>query len=68
VSFPVERLRELRNRAGLSQAKLAETLSVGLRTVIRWEMGHAKPSPLALGALAAFFGEVEKPNNKRKAR
>jgi transcriptional regulator with XRE-family HTH domain len=65
VTFPVERLRELREERGLSQPKLAVALGVGLRSLVRWELGHAKPSPLALGALSAFFGDVERKGKGR---
>ena len=68
VSFPVSRLREIREERGVSQAALARHIGVGRRSVVRWESGESSPSPLALGALAAFFGEVEKASSKRKAQ
>ena len=41
-------LRELRERMGLTQEKLAPRLGVTLATINRWENGHTRPSPLAL--------------------
>ena len=40
--------RELRNRLGLTQEKMAARLGVTFPTINRWENGRAKPSPLAL--------------------
>jgi len=41
-------VRELRNRLGLTQEKMAARLGVTFPTINRWENGRAKPSPLAL--------------------
>jgi len=41
-------IRELRERTGLTQEKLAAKLGVTFPTVNRWERNHTKPSPLAL--------------------
>jgi len=41
----------LRLRRDLSQQKFAEKLGVSITTVVRWENGIAKPSPLALEKL-----------------
>lgn len=41
-------VRELRERLGLTQEKLAAKLGVTFPTVNRWENGRAEPSPLAL--------------------
>jgi transcriptional regulator with XRE-family HTH domain len=41
-------IRELRNRLGLTQEKMAARLGVTFPTINRWENGRAKPSPLAL--------------------
>jgi transcriptional regulator with XRE-family HTH domain len=41
-------IRELRNRLGLTQEKLAARLGVTFPTINRWENGRARPSPLAL--------------------
>jgi len=49
VSDDIARLiREIRERAGLSQEKFAAKLGVTFPTVSRWEHGRARPSPLAL--------------------
>jgi len=41
-------VREVRERTGLTQEKLAAKLGVTFPTVNRWEHGRAKPSPLAM--------------------
>lgn len=41
-------VRELRNRLGLTQEKMAARLGVTFPTINRWENDRAKPSPLAL--------------------
>jgi predicted ATPase/DNA-binding NarL/FixJ family response regulator/DNA-binding XRE family transcriptional regulator len=41
------RIRHLRARRGLTQAQLANLLSVSAMTVIRWEHGRSRPSALA---------------------
>jgi len=41
-------VRELRQRMGLTQEKLAARLGVAFPTINRWENGRAKPSPLAM--------------------
>jgi putative transcriptional regulator len=43
-----ELVRELRNRLGLTQEKMAARLGVTFPTINRWENGRAQPSPLAL--------------------
>lgn len=46
-----ELIRQLRDRLGLSQEKLAVRLGVSFQSVSRWERGRAKPSPLALNKI-----------------
>ena len=41
-------VRELRNRLGLTQEKMAARLGVTFPTINRWENDRAKPSPLAV--------------------
>jgi transcriptional regulator with XRE-family HTH domain len=41
-------VRDLRQRLGLTQEKMAARLGVTFPTINRWENGRAKPSPLAL--------------------
>ncbi|MGI8552197.1 MAG: helix-turn-helix domain-containing protein, partial [Dehalococcoidia bacterium] len=40
-----ERIKQLRSRLGLSQARLAELLGVSEMSIIRWEHERARPSP-----------------------
>ena len=47
-----ETLRPLRQRAGLTQAQLAERLGVSDRAVSRWENASALPDVTLLPALA----------------
>jgi type I restriction enzyme M protein len=47
-------IRELRERLGLSQERLAARLRVSLPTINRWEKGRTKPDPLALHAIEQF--------------
>lgn len=44
-------VRGLRERMGLSREEMAGRLGVGLRTIERWEAGHADPSPMGMAAL-----------------
>lgn len=46
------RLRKFRTENGLSQEELARLLGVGKITVLRWENGTSKPSPLAAERLS----------------
>lgn len=40
------RARRLRVDAGISQEVAARTVGVGVRSIVRWEGGHAVPSGL----------------------
>jgi transcriptional regulator with XRE-family HTH domain len=53
-------LREARQRAGLSQAELGETVGVHQNTVSAWERGILTPSKDTLVRLIAVLG-VESP-------
>jgi len=44
-------IKEIRQRLGLTQEKLAHRLGVSCYTVRRWEAGRTKPSPLAQKAI-----------------
>ena len=46
------RLRELRAKAGLSQAEFAEAMQVQQSTISRWELGERFPPADALPAIA----------------
>ena len=47
-----ERLRELRNEKGLSQAELASQLGVAMNTVSIWELGERLPRDRYIESLA----------------
>ena len=49
---PAARIRVLRGRLGLTQARLAELMGVSFVTVSRWENGQSHPSRLALEKIA----------------
>ena len=49
-----DRLRTFRTENGLSQEDLARLLGVGKITVLRWENGTSKPSPLAAERLSGL--------------
>ena len=51
-------IRELRNRLGLTQEKLAARLGVTFPTINRWENGRAKPSPLALKQIEELLNDL----------
>jgi transcriptional regulator with XRE-family HTH domain len=51
----VDEIWALRRRAGMTQAELAERLSVGSATVANWERSRAEPSARQWLALAAIF-------------
>lgn len=50
-----ERLRMLRNRYGLSQAKAAERIGIPLGTLAHYEIGRREPGMETLGKLADFY-------------
>ena len=49
-------IKELRKKAGLTQAELAEKIGTTQERVCRWERGKIKPSLPMLVKLAAVFG------------
>ncbi len=51
-----EAIRQARQRAGLSQAELAELLGLRQSSVSQWERGVTKPKTVHLLALAAALG------------
>ena len=51
-----EKIRALRESAGLTQAELAERVGVSEKVVSKWECGETKPSAEVLPALADEFG------------
>lgn len=52
----VLKLKEARNRVGLTQASVAELLGTTQQTYQRWEQGKTEPSIQQLHALARIFG------------
>ena len=51
-----ERLKEKRIEAGLTQAELAEKVSVTARTIQNYEMGTRKPNSKVVADIAAALG------------
>jgi type I restriction enzyme M protein len=51
-------IKELRERLGLSQEKLAARLRVSLPTINRWEKGKTSPDALALHAIQQFIRQL----------
>jgi transcriptional regulator with XRE-family HTH domain len=51
-------VRDLRNRLGLTQEKLAAKLGVTFPTINRWENGRVTPSPLALRQIEALLVDL----------
>ena len=52
----IERIKELREKAGYSQAQLAKKLDVTRSSVNAWEMGISIPSTQYIVELARYFG------------
>lgn len=55
-SYSPQRLKELRNQAGLSQDQLAEKSGIPLPTLKKWELGQRVPTLEGLSKLGKFFG------------
>lgn len=53
---PGERIKKLRQNAGLSQEKLAEMVGVSRQAVTKWEAGQSAPGTENLFRLAEIFG------------
>lgn len=54
-NFP-QRLRQLRQRKGMSQRVLSELLGLSKNMVTRYENGKQAPSLTTIAAIAEFFG------------
>lgn len=50
-----QRLKELRNEAGLTQKEIAEQIHVGQNSYSNWENGNRKPTAEITSKLAEFF-------------
>ena len=61
-------IRELRNRLGLTQEKMAGQLGVTFPTINRWENGRANPSPLALKQIEDLLGEMGEQGQDLRAK
>lgn len=51
-----ERLKELRNEKGLSQAQLAKATGLSHTALVYWETEQRVPNAKAIVILAKFFG------------
>ncbi len=51
-----EKLKELRNERGISQAKLADDIHISRSAVAKWENGLGLPSDESVKMLADYFG------------
>lgn len=54
-AFLGERLRQTREKRGLSQAELARRIGTGVNQIPRYENGQAEPSPLQIKKLAQYL-------------
>lgn len=54
--FRADRLRELREKQGLSRKVLSELLGLGHDTIRKYESGEREPGLRCLGAIARYFG------------
>lgn len=66
------RLRELRNKSGLTQNEIASKLGVSGQTILNWENGIYEPKINQLIQLADLFDVtvdylIERKNNDKKA-
>ena len=52
----IERLKELRQEKGLSQAQLAKATGISTGAIGFWETGERVPNALAIKTLAKYFG------------
>ncbi|MCM1305711.1 MAG: helix-turn-helix domain-containing protein [Bacteroides sp.] len=50
-----ERIKQLREEDGISQAKLAKAIGVNQSAIALWENGNRKPNSDAIIDLAAYF-------------
>jgi DNA-binding transcriptional regulator YiaG len=64
-TFPTDRLKTLRESAGMTRTELAAALGVVERTIERWEAGISVPR---LREQRALYAQFPSTNGKRKAR
>lgn len=55
VDIFVERLKRLRLKTGISQAKLADELGLAKKTIERWERGENNPQAETICVIAEYF-------------
>ena len=51
-----EKLREARQKTGMTQDQIAEKIMVSRVTVSNWENGYSEPEEELLPEIAGFFG------------
>ena len=59
--WTAEAIRDLRERAGLSERAFAQALEVSPMAVIEWERGGRKPNRVYTANLDAFAARLEEP-------
>lgn len=55
----MEKIKNLRNKTGLSQIKFADVLGVSVASLRRWEKGDTSPSPMALEKINMLEDAIE---------
>lgn len=63
-----DRIRQIRERAGLSQRDFAKTFGVDRVTVARWETGRRVPGEWHDFAIRKFEEELEEAEQKQETR
>ena len=61
-----DELKDAREKAGLTQVKLAMLLDVSVTTVANWEQERNEPSKILQSACLAILAEAQAPNGKAK--
>ena len=56
-----EMLKDIRQKALMSQESFAKALSVFVATINRWENGRTKPNITAMSKIKGFFNEKNMP-------
>ena len=60
VEWSGQDLKSIRLRLGLSQEQFSRKVGVSRNTIISWELGKAKPSPLSWKVLSGVFYSLQK--------
>ena len=58
-----EKIRALRERHGMTQQSLAQSLGVSLTAISRWENGKHSPSPMACKSLDGLAAKSKGESN-----